>query len=503
MSVNIRRQSILSSLIIYLGFAIGFINTILLGKENLFSSEENGLVFLFAKVASLIASLASLAMPQYVLKFFPYYKNRIDKDKNDMLSIALTVATIGFGLLFTLGYVFEEVVIRKYSANSQLFVDYYYWVYLLGFGLTIFNILEAYCQSLQKPVITTFLKEAEWRLLTFILIILFATGFIKNFSVFIKAYALTYCAIALTLFIYLLKAGAINFTFKISFVTKRIRKILLRFTSFVYFAFIIATVSQVFDTLVIGSVVEDGLKNVAIFTLADFMTSVIQAPQRGAVNVAVAHLAEAWKEKDLPRIRKIYIRSSINLLLVSLFLFCLIALNFVDAVHFLKFKPEFAAGFVPFLFMGIARVIELGTGVNGQVIATSKYWRFELTSGIVLLLLLLPLTYFFTKNYGIIGPPVAGLISVIIYNGIRIYFLWSKFKLFPFSIKSVHNIILAGAAFGFTYFLFKNVDGFWALAGRTVVFSGIYAVGAYLLKISPDVQPVLNSLLKRVFKNKN
>lgn len=41
----------------------------------------------------------------------------------------------------------------------------------------------------------------------------------------------------------------------------------------------------------------------------------------------------------------------------------------------------------------------MGTGVNGQIIGTSRYWKFELTSGIILLLFMLPLNYFLTKKW--------------------------------------------------------------------------------------------------------
>lgn len=498
MSVKIRRQSIISSIIIYAGFAIGFLNTTLLGQENLFSSEENGLISMFPKVASLVASLAALAMPNYILKFYPYYKDRVDADKNDMLSIALVVGFIGFLVVFAFGYIFENLVVQKYSANSPLFVDYYYWVYALGFGLTLFNILEAYCQSIKKPVVATFLKEVEWRSLTLIFIVLFITGVIKNYGLFIKLYALTYLGIALTMFIYLVRIGAVKFTFKISFVTRRIRKILLRFTSVVYLTFAVATLSQVFDTIVIGSVVEDGLKNVAIFTLAELMTSVIQAPQRGVINVATAHLADAWKHKDLERVSRIYVRSSVNLLMASLFLYGLIALNFLDAIPFFNYRPEFAAGYAAFLIMGATRVIDLGTGVNAQAIATSRYWRFAIWSNAILMVLMFPLTYIFARTYGIMGPPLAGFISFTVYNSISIYFLWRKFGLFPFNVKTLHNIALAGVAFSVTWFVFRHLHGFWALAGRTVLFSAIYIAGVYYFKFSPDVTPVLNSLKDRV-----
>jgi O-antigen/teichoic acid export membrane protein len=336
-----------------------------------------------------------------------------------------------------------------------------------------------------------------------ILIILFITGAISSFNLFIKLYALTYLGIAITMFIYLMWIGAIKFTFKISLVTLRIRKILFRFTTFVHCAIVISMLSQVFDTLVIGSVVEDGLTALAIFTLAELMTSVIQAPQRSVVNVSVAHLSDAWKRKDIAKVNRIYVRSSINLLLISLLLFCLIALNFLDAVHFFRFKPEFALGFNAFIIMGLTKVIDLGTGVNAQVIGTSRYWRFEIWSGMILLVIMLPLSYWFTKMYGIVGPPLAGLISYSIYNSIRIYFIWAKYQLFPFNKKTIYNLGLAALAFFVTYFIFRNMHGFWALAGRSILFSGIYISGALYLKLSPDIIPVWESFSKRLQRRGN
>lgn len=498
MSAKIRRQSIVSSLVIYVGFAIGFLNTYFFGKENIFTSDEYGLTQLFVKLAALIASLSVIAMPNYILKFFPYYNSRLKPGQNDMLTIAMVTGFVGFLVVAAFGYTFEHLVVKKYSANSPLFVDYYYWVYALGFGLTIYNIMEAYCQTLHKPVFATFLREMEWRILVLILIILYITGTISSFSLFIKLYALTYLGIAATMFVYLMWIGAIKFTFKISFVTLRIRKILFRFTTFMYCAVVISMLSQVFDTLVIGSVVEDGLTALAIFTLAELMTSVIQAPQRSVVNVSVAHLSDAWKQKDLSRVSRIYIRSSINLLLISLFLFCLIALNFIDAINFFQLKEEFTLGYTAFIIMGLTKVIDLGTGVNAQVIGTSRYWRFEIWSGIILLIIMIPLSYLFTKLYGIVGPPLAGLISYSIYNSIRIYFIWTKYRLFPFSKKTLYNIALALLGFFITYFVFKNMHGFWALAGRSVLFSVIYICGALYLKLSPDIIPVLDSIRDRL-----
>jgi O-antigen/teichoic acid export membrane protein len=40
---------------------------------------------------------------------------------------------------------------------------------------------------------------------------------------------------------------------------------------------------------------------VGLFTFAQYLTSLIQAPQRSIVAASVAHLSQAWKDKDLAK----------------------------------------------------------------------------------------------------------------------------------------------------------------------------------------------------------
>ncbi|MBI3882851.1 MAG: hypothetical protein HY305_01140, partial [Sphingobacteriales bacterium] len=44
---QIRRQSIISSVVVYFGFALGFLNTYLFAREGGFSKEEYGLTGIF------------------------------------------------------------------------------------------------------------------------------------------------------------------------------------------------------------------------------------------------------------------------------------------------------------------------------------------------------------------------------------------------------------------------------------------------------------------------
>lgn len=499
MSTNIRRHSILSSVVIYFGFAIGLLNTYFFTKEDLFTKEEYGLaVAIFVPVAVLLASLSTLATPSYIYKFYPYYNNNLKPEKNDMITWALLIGLIGFALVSFFGWLFQDLVVRKYSGNSALFVKYYHWVYVLTAGLTFYNILEAYAWTLHKSILTNFLKEAQWRLFTCILIILFIYNIIPDFDLFIKLYSFTYPGIALILFFYLLAKGKLHFTFRRSTITRRLFKSITRFSSFAYSATIVFTLSSVFDSLVIASVLDNGLEQAAIFTLAQNLSSIIQAPQRGVTAAAIPHISQAWKNKNIGLIQRIYQRSSINLLVFSLLLFVLIFLNYEQAIIVFGLKKDFLLGFGAFVFLGLSRVIDLGSGVNAQIIGTSNYWRFELTSGIILLFCTLPLTYVLTKQFGIIGPPIAGLIANVLYNAVRIGFLWKKYRLYPFSLKSLYAVLLAVIVLVLSLLLFSQIGGLAGLFIRSIFALVLFVSGVVLLKLTPDLRPVLENILRRI-----
>jgi len=337
-----------------------------------------------------------------------------------------------------------------------------------------------------------------WRLFTTVLIVFFATGIIDNFDLFIKLFSLSYPFIAAVLLVYLVATKKIHFTFKLSKVTRRLSKSILRLCSFVYTGSLIFTISFVFDSLVISSVLDDALTKLAVYSVAQNISSMIQVPQRGIIAASIAHLSKAWKDKNKQLIQRIYQRSSINQLIFACGLFSLIILSFTDAVTTFQLKGTYLDAYYVVILLGFAKVIDMGTGVNAQVIATSTFWRFEMISGVLLLAIMMPLSYFMTKEFDIIGAGLANLISITIYNAIRIIFLWKKFRFFPFTIQSLYTVLLAGACFGICHFAFISIHGLTGMFLRSIVFILLYAAGGIYMKLSPDIQPVILTIKRRL-----
>lgn len=495
---NIRRQSIISSIIVYLGFALGFFNTWLFAREGGFAQSQYGLINVFIAVGNVIFAVANLGMHTYIYKFFPYYNDNLPPRKNDMMSVALAVSIFGFLIIVFSGLVFKGYVVRKYGTTSPDFVRYYYWIFPFGFGLTIYSLLEAFAWQLKKSVLTNFLREVQFRAFITLLIVLSFTGIIKDFDLFIKLFALTYIMIAGILLTNLLISRQLHFTFSLSRVTKKFYKKILSMVTFVWGGGLVFSIANVFDTILIAAVLKNGLAYAAIYTLAQNMASLIQAPQRAIVSSSIGPLSQAWKNKDFVRLNTIYQRSSINQLLFSVGMFVLIWINFTDGVFTFNLQENYLSAKDVFLFIGIMRIIDMGSGVNSQIIATSTFWKFEFFTGMILLSLTIPLNYILTKAIGIPGTAIANLIALTIYNGIRYTFLLRRFGMQPFNAKTLYTLLLGAICYVICHLLFSEYQGFIWIVLRSTVFVFLYITGAILLKISPDVLPVWQTVTKKV-----
>jgi O-antigen/teichoic acid export membrane protein len=496
---QIRKQSIISSMVVYIGFAIGFINTYLFTREGGFTQAEYGLTGIFMAVANIMFSFANLGMVAYVYKFYPYYNDNLPKKKNDQFTWAVIFSLVGFCLVIIAGILFKDLVIRKYGTNSPDLVKYYYYIFPFGLGLTLFSILEAYAWQLKKSVFSNFLREIQFRVFTTILIVLSFTGIIASFDLFIKIYSFTFLAVAFILLGYLIYTKYVSFTFSVSRVSKKFFQKIIALISFVYGGSLVFTISMVIDTIIIAAVLPNGLALAGVYTLAQNIASLIQAPQRGIISSSLGPLSQAWKDKDMKRIDRIYHSSSINQLIFSVGMFSLIWLNFTDGVFTFHLQAGYIDARWVFFYIGLMRIVDMGTGVNSQIINTSTLWRFDFFTGIILLSITLPLNYIFTKYYfGVKGPAIANLITFAIYNSIRYWFLISKFNLQPFTIKTVYTLVLGIVSFYCCYFLFNNLHGFTGMILRSLLFLVIFIAGTFVLRLSPDLLPVWQTVQKRL-----
>jgi O-antigen/teichoic acid export membrane protein len=493
---NIRKQAILSSLLVYIGVLVGAVNTYFFVKEGSFTPEQYGLTRLFFDVGQNFYAWASLGVIPVIYKFYPYYKDHLPNKKIDLLTWAFVISLVGFIVVTIGGFVFEPLVIRKFSRGSVLFVQYYHWVFIFAFGILFFSVLESYSWAIHRSVFSNFLKETVLRLFTTVFIALFLLQVI-SYDGFIKLFSFLFILILIVLAVYLAYKKELPLSFHISRVTQKFHKKMITMQSLVFSGICIMTLGQTIDSIMIAGV--QGLAQTGIYSLAQFAANLVQIPQRSIQSISTGVLSREWKQKNYAEISRIYSRSCINLLLMSLFIFGNLWLNIGAAFEVMNIQTAFAQGISVVLVLGIARIIDAGTGVNGTVIGTSTFWRFDFFSGVSMLAVRLPLAYILLKEYGMVGMAYSEVISLVIYNFLRFEFLRRKFNMQPFNSKTLLSLVVGGAAFAISFFAFRSVDGWTGIIARSALFSILIIAGVLSFALSPDAMQLYHKWKEKIF----
>jgi O-antigen/teichoic acid export membrane protein len=494
---TIRRQSIISSLLVFLGFGIGLFNTFFFVNKQWFSPDQYGLTRSFGDIGNMIFAFSFLGFTSIIYKFAPYYRANLKAKENDLLTWSLVAVSIAFCCLIPLSIIFKPFFIRKFGANSSQLVTWYYWFLPFGYFLLLYNVLESYTASLKRTIITSFLKETVLRLLTAVLIILFVFNYI-SFELFIKCFSFLYGALVLILLAYLKSKNELFLTLNASKVTRKFKKKIFTLAAFVFGGVIITTLASSIDSFTISSKITNGQAALGIFALSSYISNIIQVPQRSLIAISIPVLSEAWREKKLDKIQQIYKRSSINLLLIGLFLFGNIWLCYEDIIHTFNMNPLYLTGKYVVFFLGLKILIDMGTGVNAQIIGTSNYWRFEFLTGIILLTLIVPLNYFLIGKIGIVGAGISNLIAYSVYNLIRLIFLWKKFGMQPFSINTLWAILLALGLYFLVYWSLGYKSGWYGIIIKSFIFSISFIALTYFFRLTPDFDQLLEVLKKKL-----
>lgn len=480
---SIRHQTIISSLLVYIGFLVGALNTYFYVTNGSFTPEQFGLTRIFFDFGQNMYIFSSLGIIPVIYKFYPYYKDNLPAQKIDIVTWAMGTALAGFFILLIVGFYFQPVIVHAYQQKSPLIVDFYYLMFPFALGMLLFSVLEAYCWAIHQTIIANFLKETVMRMVTTVFILLFYFKIIR-FETFIWLFTFLYAFIFVVLVLYLRKIKQLYLPLQMSRVTKKFWEKMMGMQAFIFGGTLISSIAATIDSVFIAHFQD--LVSVGIFGLSQYAANLVQVPQRSIQAIATGYLAKAWKDKNFKEINRIYVRSCINLLLLALFIFGNIWLNVAQGMEVLHVQDKYKSGLGVLFILGMARIVDAGTGVNNVVINTSTYWKFDFNSGVILLTLRLPLTWFLIKHYGIIGSAVGELASYTIYNFIRFEFLRRKFNMQPFNSKTILAIVLGFVAFFVSYLLFHPMNGWTGIILRSALFSIIFLVGIFIMNLTPD-----------------
>jgi len=425
----VRNQSIKNSINFYIGMGIGAINTILI-YPNVFNNQPEhwGLIQILVAYAMVVSAFSHIGMPKVFIRFSP-----VILEKGQLLFLSLLVPLFGFLITF-LGYVVFKEQILSFVNATPLLKDNFIYVVLLVFFISFYDVLAAVSISYFSTATPIFFNEVFLRV--YGLIILLLHGFkVFDFEIFLKLFVLGYLVKFLILLLIQIKHRRLSISWNLK--DLRVRE-LMNFGCYVIGAGASAMIVSRVDMLMIGMLID--LKHVAFYTVAFFIGNAIKVPARSIGSISTPLLAKADKENNKEQTQVIYSKSSINQLIIGGVFFLCIWLNIDDIFRMLPEK--FSHGKYVVLFIGLAQLFNVATGVNGSIIIYSKYYRFNMVSNILLLIITIAFNYILIPKYGINGAAIATAISVFLFYTTKMIFVYVKMGMHPFSIKTLYTIFL-------------------------------------------------------------
>jgi O-antigen/teichoic acid export membrane protein len=450
---SIQRQTILSSIFIYIGFFIGALNMLII--PFVLDPHELGLTKVINDFAAVAAAISTLGVGTVVAKFYPYYRSYLEREKNDMVFLVVCITSIGFFLVMLAIVLAKHYIIIAFGRNDQEIFTRFYWTVLpyLTFFM-IFTLAEPFFWLSGKAALYNLLKEAGFRVLTtgFLFLLLFK---LIHFTGFMYLYGFLYLFPAIISIIILYRSKQFVWYPHISKVTKRMKGNMLSFASFLFFTGLLTFIVRVCDTLFLAG--QRSFADAGVFIYALYFSQILDVPNRSITGGAVPVLVEYWRTKNMKGIESVYRKSAMNLMIAGLALGGLIIINFSSALRI--FPDTFKIPFAPTILLIIAQFINLATGLNAQIIHTSTRWRFDFVSTIIYSIISIPLNFFFIRYMGIVGAGLATLFSSLFYNVYRWGFLYKEFRLQPFQWKNMELLLIAVVLTILLYWLpeFPNV----------------------------------------------
>ncbi|HUM48018.1 MAG TPA: oligosaccharide flippase family protein [Chitinophagales bacterium] len=481
----VKRQSIQASVISYIGVLIGYVNLIYLFPEFL-SPDQFGLTRLIISVSVVFSQFSLLGTTVSILRFFPYLQDK-RTGHHGLLSFLLLISMAGFVVFSALLLLLHAPVTNLFIDKSAIFVDYYYYVFPLSFFLMVYELFYMYMRAIYKNVVAILIKEVVLRLLQTGALLMLVYGWV-DFDGFFLLFIGSYLVHLVAILVYTFYLKQLFIFSKIDFMGLVSVRQVIRYSMFMFVAALAAYYTSNIDQIMIGSMI--GVDSNAVYAIAFFIGTMIQIPGRAMNQVALPIITESWKQHNLKKLQEIYSQTSLNQLIIGGFIFLVVWIN-IDLLlstlkdAYLQVKPLI-------LIVGLGKLFDLATGANAEILVLSKHSKITMATYIFLIiastlanLLLIPL-------WGLIGSAVATSVSLILYNLIRMVFLYATYRLQPFSNNTLKACLLLVSSFGIYYLLpdtpNKWFNGFYQTAFVTLAMS----VSLVFFRISPEIMASYN-----------
>ena len=479
------RQSLANTLITYLGFGIGAINTLFLYTRFL-TEEYYGLVGVILSTATILMPILAFGVPNTMVKYYSSFRE--SRETDGFLSLMLLLPLLFIVPVAIISYVANAAIGDFLARENAIVADYVWYIFLIGMAMAYFEVFYAWSKVQLKSVFGNLMKEVFVRLGVTVLLLLLYFDLI-SVATFLKALVGLYLlrTVIMKVYAYALKMPKLEFKFP-----KNSRSI-LNYSGLIILGGSTAVVLLEIDRFMINQFIS--IENVAYYSVAIFIAAVIAVPSRAMHQITYPMTAELLNSDDQPGLKQLYRKSSLTLFIIAGIIFTGIILNLTDLYALL---PEaYGGGFIVVLLIGLAKVFDALLGNNNAILYNSDYYRTLLVMGVVLAGITVLFNLWLIPIYGLDGAAIASFLAIFLYNSVKLIFVRMKFGIQPFTaetFKVFGLLVFIGVLFYALHFPFHPIIN---IIVKSALILAMYIGVLYRLRISEDVFGLLSKYLKR------
>lgn len=479
-------QSVKNTVITFIGFTIGAANALFMYTHFL-GEDYYGLTAFLLSSANIMMPLMAFGIQNTLVRF--YAENQTEEDKSRFLNLVLVLPLLIIIPIFLILFFFYPETASMLSVENPIIYDYVWIIPVIGLFMGYFEIFYAWVKVHLKSVFGNFLKEVLLRI--FISIFLFAVyfGWITAIQ-FVYSLVFIYLTMMLIMAFVAFKIRRPQFHLKFP----KEKKEVIIYSAFIIFSSSIAVMLLDIDKFMIGQYIP--LKEAAYYSVAIFIALTISVPMRAMHQITHPVTTDLMARKKHTELNDLYKKASITLQVIG----GLIMLGILTNIHqvYALLPEKYSGGVAVVFIISISKFFDLMLGNNNSIIFNSKYYRTVLLLGVCLVVLTVSLNMYFIPNFGIEGAALATLLSIGLYSLAKLLFVVIKMDLFPFTKNTLLSLGIIGLTFMVFYFWNFPFHPITNIILKSVLLSFFYLVLNYKLKISVDINDVIEKILKRI-----
>ncbi len=491
----IQRQGLKHTIVSYFGVVIGLFSTLLIYPR---IPELYGLFKVIIDSTMLSVSFFSLGLSTHAVKFFPDFKDP-KTGHHGFLGFLLIGSLIGF-LFFLfclplLKYLLLDVLLKK-SASIDLLTEYFYYLVPMVFLFTFNAIFYKYVSNFNRVVIPN-IFEIFIKISLPILALLFL-GKIIDTQLFVWGIILNYIIVLIGFLIYTKSLGQLFFTLNLNFIKPSLAKEIKKFSLFGLLTALGSQLAFKIDTLMVAGMID--ITSSGIYGIDQENTEENKKPAKAIIDISSPIISASWKSNDVENIKSIYQKSSTVLMVIGWFVFLGIWGSIHDLVDVMPNPEVIRTGVNVILFLGMAKLVDLATSLNSDIISFSKKYQFNFYALMILAVLNIIFNLLFIPKYGLVGSAIATFCSLTLFNIIKLIFIWINFKMQPFTFSTLKILFLAGLCWGMIYYVPFNFHPIVNILLRSTLLTIVYGGLTLYFEISPDINGIVRGGLNKLVK---